>query len=72
MSIKGQAYLYKRKDGIWVFQIFVPKLNRHEKVGGESYSKMEWLLKLSPISWDRQIRAQPCITSGTVRTCRTI
>ncbi|MEQ0344089.1 tyrosine-type recombinase/integrase [Klebsiella sp. JB_Kp040] len=28
MSIKGQAYLYKRKDGIWMFQIFVPKYLR--------------------------------------------
>ncbi|EOX5181122.1 DUF6538 domain-containing protein, partial [Escherichia coli] len=29
MSIKGQAYLYQRKDGIWMFQIFVPKYLRH-------------------------------------------
>jgi hypothetical protein len=28
VSIKGQAYLYKRKDGIWMFQIFVPKYLR--------------------------------------------
>ncbi|HAW1370793.1 TPA: tyrosine-type recombinase/integrase [Escherichia coli] len=29
MSIKSQAYLFKRKDGIWMFQIFVPKYLRH-------------------------------------------
>lgn len=28
MSIKSQAYLYKRKDGIWMFQIFVPRYLR--------------------------------------------
>ncbi|WP_348994647.1 DUF6538 domain-containing protein [Enterobacter sp. V87_3] len=28
VSIKGQAYLFQRKDGIWMFQIFVPKYLR--------------------------------------------
>lgn len=29
MAIKGQEYLYLRKDGIWMFQIFVPRYMRH-------------------------------------------
>ena len=45
---------------------------RREKVGAESYLKMQCRLKLSPTSWGRQIHAQPCTTSGLVRTCRTI
>ncbi|EPM0660446.1 TPA: DUF6538 domain-containing protein, partial [Klebsiella pneumoniae] len=29
VPINSNAYLFKRKDGIWMFQIFVPRWLRH-------------------------------------------
>ncbi|EIX9651558.1 site-specific integrase [Klebsiella pneumoniae] len=39
MSIKSQSYLYPTPEGVWMFQIFVPKYMRHIFGGKRLYRK---------------------------------
>ncbi|HCD2208348.1 TPA: tyrosine-type recombinase/integrase [Klebsiella pneumoniae] len=39
MSIKSQSYLYPTPEGVWMFQIFVPKYMRHIFGGKKLYRK---------------------------------
>ncbi|MEI6984109.1 integrase, partial [Klebsiella pneumoniae] len=39
MSIKSQSYLDPTPEGVWMFQIFVPKYMRHIFGGNKLYRK---------------------------------
>ena len=39
MAIKGNQYLYQNRDGIWIFQVFVPKYMRAICDGKRAFRK---------------------------------
>lgn len=60
MSIKSQSYLYPTPEGVWMFQIFVPKYMRHI-FGGKNFTGSRRELKTSPPLNTSVIR---CSSSG--------
>ncbi|MEL2092671.1 tyrosine-type recombinase/integrase [Klebsiella pneumoniae] len=68
MSIKSQSYLYPTPEGVWMFQIFVPKYMRHIFGGKKLYRKSTGTKDLATakhfrnhmlIEW-KAIKAQYC------------